>query len=426
MAKQQQNAAGAKDVLSLDEDLDSLFAEALAASEERGKKKKKSKSTPTAMDEDGYFDLDDADQSIHIMVDDDSNVPTLASEDEDSDEPNHGPEFSLDDLDFLKSLETPSDKPAKKKSRVKNTIDDLDAEFRAALAEDDGSDDDDDLQAEMEKLLAQSFAGTVSDDDPDLGFPEIDDEDDDEEILAMGDDSSAAPTSRDDTERYRNQIAELSRLLSTRDLELRTVEDRVETLESQMVAAARQSANIGREFESFRKRSERERGDLEKFAGEKVIKEFLGVFDNLERALEHAGEQRDSPLGKGVDMILGQFRGALKRCGVEPVDSAAGVEFDPTFHEAVGQEHHATIPAGGILSEMQAGFVLNGRLVRAAMVTVSQGPKEAPPPKPAKKAATKKKATTKAKAKAPADKKKTTKKKTPPQGLDDRRVIRSS
>lgn len=403
MAKQQQNAAGAKDVLSLDEDLDTLFAEALAASEERGKKKKTS-TTPTAMDDDGYFDLEDPDQSIHIMVDDDSNVRSAASEE---DEPNHGPEFSIDDLDFLKSLETPaSPAPA---SKVNNTLDDLDAELRAALAEDDGgagADDDDDLQAEMEKLLAQSFQGMVSDDDPDLGFPEIDDEDDDEEILAMGDDGPSPAAARDDSVRYRNQIAELSRLLSTRDLELRTVEDRVETLESQMVAAARQSANIGREFESFRKRAERERSDLEKFAGEKVIKEFLGVFDNLERALEHAGVQRDSPLGQGVDMIVGQFRGALKRCGVEPVDSAAGVEFDPNFHEAVGQEHHDTVAAGGILSEMQAGWVLNGRLVRAAMVTVSQGPAEVPAPE----SPPKKKASTKPRAKSAAKKKSTKKK----------------
>lgn len=105
-----------------------------------------------------------------------------------------------------------------------------------------------------------------------------------------------------------------------------------------------------------------------------MIKEFLGVYDNLQRALDHAGAERSSPLGQGVEMILGQFMGALKRCGVERVDATPGVPFDPTFHEAVGQEPHAEIETGGIVTEMQAGFVLNGRLVRASMVTVSQGP----------------------------------------------------
>jgi len=411
LAKQQQNAAKAKAVLTLDEDLDSLFAEALAATETRTKKKSPAAPPAPAVDEDGFFDLDDlddpdgdADRSMHFMVDDEPSADQSSD-----DEPNHGPEFSLDDLDFLQSDPPPAS--AKPKPKVKSTIDDLDVELRAALGDDD-DDDDDTLQREMEKLLAQSFAGTVSDSDPDLGFPEIDDDDDDEEILAMGDDSAPDPgaEARDEVVRYRNQIGELSRLLSMRDLELRTVEDHSETLESQLVASARQSANVGREFESFRKRSERERADLEKFAGEKVIKEFLGVYDNLSRALEHAGDQRNSPLGEGVDMILGQFRGALKRCGVEAVESVAGVEFDPTFHEAVGQEFSADIPTGGIVTEMAAGFTLSGRLLRAAMVTVSQGPlpSAAPPPEEAPSEAPK----AEAKAKAPKRTKKTGKKKT--------------
>jgi len=366
--------------LSLDEDLDSLFAEALEATEKRAGGAAVEAPPDDDWDDDDY---EDADQSIHILVDEDLFTPGELEAAKKADEPDHGPEFSLDELSFLgPDGDEASSKPDQKTSPddprpvTDRSLDDLARELRKALA-DEEEEDENDLQREMERLLASSFGlGSPSDDDDELSFPEIDEEEDDHEILAVGDDGAHVLGSETavELERARSQVAELSRLLSMRDIELRTAEDRVETLESQLVATARQSANIGREFESFRRRSDREKEDLGKFAGEKVIKEFLGVYDNLERALGHAGEQRDSPLGQGVDMILGQFMGALKRCGVERVDATAGVPFDPTFHEAVGQEPHDEIETGAIIHEMQAGFVLSGRLVRAAMVSVSQGP----------------------------------------------------
>ena len=351
--------------LDLDDDLDSLFAEALAATEKRAARRKGGQPAPAPAaprlplgDEVGEDPSDfEADASLHFMIDDVFDDADLKASGK-----------ALDSDGFFDLDATEDDVPA--------TLDDLENDLQAAL---DGEEDDDeqDLQTEMERLLAESFDLGLEDDD----LPEIAEEEGDEEILAVGDDGIESVLTRgsgQELERLRSQVAELSRTLTIRDLELRTSEERVDTLESQMVATARQAANIGREFEAFRRRTERDKQEQERFAGEKVVKEFLGVFDNLERALEHAGEARNSPLGQGVVMILGQFLTALKRCGVTRVDSDRGTEFDPAVHEAIGQEHDDEVAAGGILVQLQAGFSMGGRLVRAAVVSVSQGPKAAP------------------------------------------------
>ncbi|GEM_PF-295685 len=178
----------------------------------------------------------------------------------------------------------------------------------------------------------------------------------------------------------RARVAELGRILEERDIELRASRDRINGMNAQLVAANRRGAAISREFETYRKRAERDREDHKKYAAEKVLKEFLGVFDNLERALEHAGVEKDGPLGQGVSMTLHQFGSALAQNGVVRVDGGVGAKFDPVHHEAVGQTFSDDVPLGAIVNEMQAGFTLHGRLLRAAMVVVSRGVEGAEPP----------------------------------------------
>ena len=357
-----------------DEELEKLFADALATSSRTVKatspaRPAPAKGRPTPTDED----------SIHILIDEldglDSDFSALLggrgskglpSPDDDDSLP--GADDILATLDGLGDLDF-----TQEGDDGALDFDSLDRELQAAL-DDDHHPLEDDLQAAMESLLAESYG--VSHTGEDFSLPEIPKDDGDEEILGLGDDGAVELPSlrRDPTAGLRAQVAELSRALTMKDIELRTQEDRIETLEQQVVLATRQAANVGREFESARRRAEREREDLKKFAAEKVLKEFLGVFDNLARALQHAGPERSGPLAEGVEMTLGQFGAAMRRCGVEEVASGPNERFDPQWHEAVGQEASATIPPGNIVSRMHAGFSLNGRLLRAAMVTVSRGP----------------------------------------------------
>ncbi len=382
--------------------LDAAIEEALAATEARAQSAARKRKAGGSMPD--FAEMgDDPERSMHFMVEEIDEIDV----------------DSGDDFDFM-SVDVEPPKKAPAAAVNESEILSLAEELQQALADEDEADEDD-LQAEMEKLLAESFGvSSVSDDDPDLAFPSFDEEDDDailaeddgdeEELFAASDDGSGAvPVDlRAEMETLRAQVVELSRALSLRDLELRSAEERVQGLEAQLVATARQTASLSREFDSVRRRAERDKEELKQFAGEKVLKEFLGVFDNLERALAHAGEERNGPFGQGVDMTLGQFLSAVKRCGAERVDGSPGTEFDPTFHEAVGQDYSDEIESGRILHEMQAGFTLHTRLLRASMVSVSRGPREpAPPvevkkdePEKPKKASTRKRKKTTSKAKA--------------------------
>ena len=136
------------------------------------------------------------------------------------------------------------------------------------------------------------------------------------------------------------------------------------------------------DMENLRKRTQREKEDLAKFANENILREILPVIDNLERAVEHA-EQADSSDGllEGVKMTLTQFSQVLNRFGVEPIDSI-GQPFDPALHQAMGQLESAEHPVNTVVQQMQKGYRLNERLLRPAFVMVAKTPSAPEPETP--------------------------------------------
>lgn len=130
------------------------------------------------------------------------------------------------------------------------------------------------------------------------------------------------------------------------------------------------------DLENFRKRSQRDKEELARFANESIIREFLPGLDNLERAVDHARQAGGGEgLLEGVEMTLGQFRRTLEKFGAVPFDSA-GVPFDPSRHEAMGQLESAEHPPNTVVQEMQKGYLLNDRLLRPALVMVAKSPAE--------------------------------------------------
>ncbi|MCX8111275.1 MAG: nucleotide exchange factor GrpE [Syntrophorhabdaceae bacterium] len=128
------------------------------------------------------------------------------------------------------------------------------------------------------------------------------------------------------------------------------------------------------DFENFKKIKNKEKQDLLKFGNEVLIKELLPVVDNLERALEHTSKTEDiKTIHEGVEMVLNEFLKVLERAGVSRVD-AIGKKFDPNLHEAFYQEERQDVEPDTVLSEHQKGYILNGRLIRPSMVTVSKRP----------------------------------------------------
>jgi molecular chaperone GrpE len=124
------------------------------------------------------------------------------------------------------------------------------------------------------------------------------------------------------------------------------------------------------DFENFRKRSEREKADFQRYALGSVIRDLLPVLDNFDRALEHAEEGDE--FHKGVALIYKQLFDVLQRHGLKPI-TESGVRFDPNFHEAVIREEDPSVPSHTVTAILQKGYFLHDRLLRPAMVKVAVG-----------------------------------------------------
>lgn len=128
------------------------------------------------------------------------------------------------------------------------------------------------------------------------------------------------------------------------------------------------------EMENFRKRTQREKEEFRIFARKELLLEVLPVLDNLERALEHAGPDRDGQgLLAGVTMTVTQFRKVIEDLGARPI-VAVGATFDAALHQAMAQQETTEQPPGIIVSEYQRGYLLHDRLLRPALVVVAKAP----------------------------------------------------
>ncbi len=126
------------------------------------------------------------------------------------------------------------------------------------------------------------------------------------------------------------------------------------------------------EFENYQKRVEREAADTCRTANSQLLREFLPVLDGFELALSNASAaERTGQFHKGVELIYAQLLETLEREGVTPV-AAEGERFDPYKHEALLAEQVAGKEKGAILEVLQKGYLLNGKVLRAAKVKVAK------------------------------------------------------
>jgi molecular chaperone GrpE len=128
------------------------------------------------------------------------------------------------------------------------------------------------------------------------------------------------------------------------------------------------------DLENYRRRVQKDKEDLQKYGNECLLVEILPVMDNMERALEHVSEESLSAVIEGVNLTRSMLLAVLKKFGVEPVN-AKGSTFDPAFHQAMYRVESADAAPNTVVEEFQKGYVLNDRLLRPAMVSVSAAPK---------------------------------------------------
>lgn len=122
------------------------------------------------------------------------------------------------------------------------------------------------------------------------------------------------------------------------------------------------------DFQNYKKRVEKEKGDIYAYANEKLVSELLTVIDNFERALMH--QSADESFAEGMKMIFKQLAGVLEKAGLEEIN-AEGEEFDPNFHNAVMTEDNPDFESGRVTEVLQKGYLLNKKVIRPSMVKVN-------------------------------------------------------
>ncbi len=127
------------------------------------------------------------------------------------------------------------------------------------------------------------------------------------------------------------------------------------------------------ELENYRKRTEREIDNARKFAIERFASELVTVGDALEAGITAAAANPGPALLEGAEATLRQLHRAFEKAGIKIIDPA-GQPFDPAWHEAMVAQESRDKPANTVLTVIQKGYSLNGRLLRPARVIVSKAP----------------------------------------------------
>ena len=154
--------------------------------------------------------------------------------------------------------------------------------------------------------------------------------------------------------------------------------EKILTLEAELVQAKAKAdehydhlLRLQAEFDNYRKRTQKEKTDLIKYASERLVAELLPVLDNFERAASVAESNPDfAAYSQGVDMILRQMQSALSKEGLKAME-AIGQPFDPNLHEAVLRVESEEHPENTVIEELQKGYYLKEKVLRPCMVKVS-------------------------------------------------------
>lgn len=171
----------------------------------------------------------------------------------------------------------------------------------------------------------------------------------------------------------------MSAEIKVKDKRLEALREELEAKEKECEKLRNQMLRLQADFENAKKRWLKEQAEFQERANEDLLRQFLELVDDFERALvalgSHPSGQRDEEktFRAGVEMIAKRLKEFLKSYGVLPME-AAGKIFDPNCHEAVAHEETAEVPESTVLSELRKGYMMNGRVLRPAVVKVAVKP----------------------------------------------------
>jgi molecular chaperone GrpE len=155
--------------------------------------------------------------------------------------------------------------------------------------------------------------------------------------------------------------------------EIQRLRDALETKTREVEAQQDRYLRTVAEFDNVRKRSAREREEYTRYANESLLRDVLPVLDNLDRAMQAARSEPATSLTTGVELIQRELLRVLEKYAVTPFTSV-GQPFDPERHEAIARVQSPDLPDMSVAAETARGYLLHGRVLRPAMVTVAVAP----------------------------------------------------
>jgi len=168
------------------------------------------------------------------------------------------------------------------------------------------------------------------------------------------------------------------------ELETGAIEEDVPDMESllqELEETREQLLRVAADADNFKKRIERDKEKMLKYAGENILRELLNTVDNLDRALEQGEIEGGNPQQKleallsGIDLTRKGLASTLERFGVTPLESA-GQPFNPDEMDALTMEPSDEVPANHVIREFARGYKFKDRVLRHAQVVVSSGPEK--------------------------------------------------
>ncbi len=181
--------------------------------------------------------------------------------------------------------------------------------------------------------------------------------------------AATASESEDETD-YEAAFMELRSNYAAKEREIEGLKKQADELNNQYM-------RIAADFENFRRRTQREKEELETQIKCSTVKELLPVVDNFERARSQIKPQTDGEanIHKSYQGVYKDMVDRLKKVGVAPM-RAEGKEFDPNLHEAVMREPTSEHPEGTVIEELMRGYMLEDKVLRHAMVKVAAPPED--------------------------------------------------
>lgn len=155
------------------------------------------------------------------------------------------------------------------------------------------------------------------------------------------------------------------------EIDVEQLENKIKDLTAEKEQLTDRLMRLQAEYENYKRRTQKERMNERKYEAENLAKELLPVLDNFERALLTDVSEENKSFLDGMKMIYNQLNDALKSQGIEPIETK-DQKFDPNYHHAVMQTEDEHVESNMIVEELQKGYLLKDKVLRAAMVKVNK------------------------------------------------------